>query len=208
MQEFAASAAALLRLDILEQHIPNSEALLLYCSGALGLLCCFFGWKLRKLWFTAVCLLFGCFVGNLLYSRELIEINLAVGISLLAAVLFLFTRRLAAPELTFCIAFYLLTVPLEIPVSAAVLPCLALAIAALFLGRWVVTASTAVFGAFAVVNLLPRLPVLQQMKGPFLSLLTPAHREYFIALGILALLGFLCQFGFGSSDPLVRFKKK
>lgn len=208
MQEFAASAAALLHLDMLKQHIPNCEALLLYFSGVLGLLCCFFGWRLRKLWFSVVCLLFGCFVGNLLYSRELIEINLAVGISLLAAVLFLFTRRLTASELSFCIAFFLLTVPLEMPVSAAILPCLALAIAALFLGQWIVAASTAVFGAFAVVNLLPRLPVLQQMNPAFLSLLTPANREYFAALGILALLGFLCQLCFHGSDPLVSFKKK
>ena len=41
-----------------------------------------------------------------------------------------------------------------------------------------------------------------------LSFLAPGQREYYLALGLLALLGFLVQFGFGSSDPLVRFEKK
>lgn len=197
-----------LRLDTLEQFIPDLGIWLLYFCAALGLLCCFFGWKLRNLWFAVVCLVFGFFVGNNLYSNGIFEINLSVGVGLLCAMLFVLTYRLASPELAFCIAFYLLVVRRGMSIPMAVIPCLALVVAALFLGRWVVTVATAVFGAYVVVNLLPSLPLPSVIKLPFLSLLTPEHREYFIALGILALLGFLCQFGFGSGDPLVRFKKK
>ena len=202
MQAFAMDAAAVLHLDELARHIPHLDDGLLYFSVVLGLLCCFFGWRLRRLWFAAVCLVFGCFVGSELFSREILEINLALGAALLAAVLFVFTHRLVAPELAFCILFYLLTVTLGLPISTAIFPCLALAIAAVFFGRWVVTAATAVFGAFSVANLLPRLPLFSKMKLPFLSLLTPEHREYFITLAILALLGFLCQCRFGSRDSL------
>ncbi len=202
MQAFAMDAAAVLHLDELARHIPYLDDGLLYFSIVMGLLCCFFGWRLRRLWFSAVCLVFGCFVGSELFSREILEINLAVGAALLAAVLFVFTHRLVAPELAFCLSYCLLTVTLELPISTAIFPCLALAIAAVFFGRWVVTGATAVFGACLVVDLLPRLPLWSNRKLPFLSLLTPEHREYFIALAVLALLGFLCQCRFGSRDSL------
>lgn len=202
MQAFAMDAAAVLHLDALTRHIPHLDDGLLYFSIVLGLLCCFFGWRLRRLWFAAVCLVFGCFVGSELFSREILEINLAVGAALLAAVLFVFTHRLVAPELAFCISFCLLTVTLELPISTAIFPCLALAIAAVFFGRWIVTAETAVFGACSVVNLLPRLPLFSKLKLSFLPLLTRDHREYFITIAILALLGFLCQCRFGSRDSL------
>ncbi|MGM9603859.1 MAG: hypothetical protein ACI3XG_02220 [Faecousia sp.] len=208
MQEFAMNAVNALHLNALEQYVPDLGIWMLYFCAVLGLLCCFFGWKLRNLWFAAVCLVFGCFVGNYLYSQGIFEINLSVVVGLLAAMLFVLTYRLVSPELAFCIAFYLLVVRRGMSIPMAMIPCLALVVAALFLGRWIVTVTTAVFGAFAVVNLAPKLPLLSEMKLPFLSLLTPEHREYFFALGLLALLGFLCQFGFGSSDPLVRFKKK
>lgn len=208
MQEFAMNAVQALHLDALEQYVPDLGIWIMYFCAVLGLLGCFFGWKLRNLWFAVVCLVFGFLVGNYLYSNGIFEIDLSVGVGLLCAMLCVLTYRLASPELAFCVAFYLLVVRRGLSIPAAILPCLVLAAAALFLGRWVVTVSTAVFGAFTVVNLLPKLPPLSHMKLPFLSLLTPEHREYFLALGILALLGFLCQFGFGSGDPLVRFKKK
>lgn len=202
MQAFAMDAAAVLHLDELARHIPYLDDGLLYLSIVMGLLCCFFGWRLRRLWFSAVCLVFGCFVGSELFSREILEINLAVGAALLAAVLFVFTHRLVAPELTFCLSYCMLTATLELPISTAIFPCLALAIAAVFFGRWVVTGTTAVFGACLAVNLFPKIPLFSKMKLPFLSLLTPEHREYFIALAVLALLGFLCQCRFGSRDSL------
>ena len=203
MQVFAMDAAAVLRLDVLARHIPHLDDGLLYFSFILGLLSCFLGWRLRKLWFAAVCLVFGCFVGSVLFSQEILEINPAVGAALLSAVLFVFTHRLVAPELSFCVPFYLLTVMLELPASTVIFPCLVLAIASVFFDRWVVAAVTSVFGAFSTVKLLPRLPLFSKMNFPLLSLLTPEHREYFITLAILALLGFLCQCRFGSRNSLV-----
>lgn len=205
MQEFAINAVYALHLNELEQYIPHLGVLLLYLSAVLSLLCCFFGYKLRKLWFAGVCLVFGCLVGNYLYSHGILDINFSIATGLFAAALFVFTYRLSSPELAFCICFYLLAVRRGMAVSTALIPSMVLAVVAFFLGRWVVTVATAVFGAYAVVNLLPRLPVLSKAE---LSFLAPGQREYYLALGLLALLGFLVQFGFGSSDPLVRFEKK
>lgn len=205
MQEFAINAVYALHLNELEQYIPHLGVLLLYLSAVLSLLCCFFGYKLRKLWFAGVCLVFGCLVGNYLYSRGILDINFSIATGLFAAALFVFTYRLSSPELAFCICFYLLAVRRGMAVSTALIPSVVLAVVAFFLGRWVITVATSVFGAYAVVNLLPRLPVLSKAE---LSFLTPGQREYYLALGLLALLGFLVQFGFGSNDPLVRFEKK
>lgn len=205
MQEFAINAVYALHLNELEQYIPHLGVLLLYLSAVLSLLCCFFGYKLRKLWFAGVCLVFGCLVGNYLYSRGILDINFSIATGLFAAALFVFTYRLSSPELAFCICFYLLAVRRGMAVSTALIPSVVLAVVAFFLGRWVITVATSVFGAYAVVILLPRLPVLSKAE---LSFLTPGQREYYLALGLLALLGFLVQFGFGSNDPLVRFEKK
>lgn len=205
MQEFAINAVYALHLNELEQYIPHLGVLLLYLSAVLSLLCCFFGYKLRKLWFAGVCLVFGCLVGNYLYSHGILDINFSIATGLFAAALFVFTYRLSSPELAFCICFYLLAVRRGMAISTALIPGVVLAVVAFFLGRWVITVATSVFGAYAVVNLLPRLPVLSKAE---LSFLTPGQREYYLALGLLALLGFLVQFGFGSSDPLVRFEKK
>ena len=205
MQEFAINAVYALHLNELEQYIPHLGVLLLYLSAVLSLLCCFLGYKLRKLWFAGVCLVFGCLVGNYLYSHGILDINFSIATGLFAAALFVFTYRLSSPELAFCICFYLLAVRRGMAISTALIPSVVLAVVAFFLGRWVITVATSVFGAYAVVNLLPRLPVLSKAE---LSFLTPGQREYYLALGLLALLGFLVQFGFGSSDPLVRFEKK
>ena len=205
MQEFAINAVYALHLNELEQYIPHLGVLLLYLSAVLSLLCCFFGYKLRKLWFAGVCLVFGCLVGNYLYSHGILDINFSIATGLFAAALFVFTYRLSSPELAFCICFYLLAVRRGMAISTALIPSVVLAVVAFFLGRWVITVATSVFGAYAVVNLLPRLPVLSKAE---LSFLTPGQREYYLALGLLALLGFLVQFGFGSNDPLVRFEKK
>ena len=205
MQEFAINAVYALHLNELEQYIPHLGVLLLYLSAVLSLLCCFFGYKLRKLWFAGVCLVFGCLVGNYLYSHGILDINFSIATGLFAAALFVFTYRLSSPELAFCICFYLLAVRRGMAVSTALIPSVVLAVVAFFLGRWVITVATSVFGAYAVVILLPRLPVLSKAE---LSFLTPGQREYYLALGLLALLGFLVQFGFGSNDPLVRFEKK
>ncbi len=205
MQEFAINAVYALHLNELEQYIPHLGVLLLYLSAVLSLLCCFLGYKLRKLWFAGVCLVFGCLVGNYLYSHGILDINFSIATGLFAAALFVFTYRLSSPELAFCICFYLLAVRRGMAISTALIPSVVLAVVAFFLGRWVITVATSVFGAYAVVNLLPRLPVLSKAE---LSFLTPGQREYYLALGLLALLGFLVQFGFGSNDPLVRFEKK
>lgn len=205
MQEFAINAVYALHLNELEQYIPHLGVLLLYLSAVLSLLCCFFGYKLRKLWFAGVCLVFGCLVGNYLYSHGILDINFSIATGLFAAALFVFTYRLSSPELAFCICFYLLAVRRGMAISTALIPSVVLAVVAFFLGRWVITVATSVFGAYAVVNLLPRLPVLSKAE---LSFLTPGQRKYYLALGLLALLGFLVQFGFGSNDPLVRFEKK
>ena len=117
----------------------------------------------------------------------------------------MFTYRLSSTELAFCICFYLLAVRRGMAVSTALIPSVVLAVVAFFLGRRVITVATSVFGAYAVVNLLPRRPGRSKAELCFLA---PGLREYYLALGLLALLGFLVQFGFGSNDPLVRFEKK
>lgn len=208
MEEFITKAVFALHLNELERYVPNLESWLMYLAAVLGLLCCFFGYRLRKLWFAAVCLVFGSLVGNFLYSHQILDINFSIAAGLVAATLFVFTYRFASSELAFCVAYYFLVVRWNMPVPTALIPCVALVILAMFLGRWVVTVTTAVFGAFAVVNLLPRIPLPAGLELPFLTLLTPAHREFFFAVGILALLGFLAQFGFGTDDPLIRFEKK
>lgn len=203
MQEFAANAVTALHLNELTQYVPNLRVWLLALSAVLGLLCCFFGYKLYKLWFAAVCLVFGCLVGNYLFSQGILDINFSIAAGLLAATLFVFTYRLAAPEIGFSIALFLLVRWIGLELSIAIIPSILLAVIAIFLGRWVITISTALFGAYALVNLAPSLP----LKLPFLSSLVSDHRLYFLAIGFLAMLGFLAQFGFGSSSPLISFKQ-
>ena len=65
MQEFASNAAAALHLTELNQYIPHLDLWLMGLLAVLGLLCCFFGYKLHKLWFAGVCLVFGCLAGTL-----------------------------------------------------------------------------------------------------------------------------------------------
>lgn len=202
MQEFAANAATALHLNRLIQDVPNLSTWLLYLLAVLGLLCCFFGYKLRNLWFAAVCLVFGCLIGSYLYSHEILDIHFSVGAGLLAATLFVLTHRLAAPEIGFSIALFLLVRWLGMDLPTAILPSILLGVIAFFLGRWVVTLTTAIFGAFAVVNLMPQLP----LALPLLS--QSVQQASFFAIGILGLLGFLVQFGFGSSDPLIPLKRK
>ena len=208
MQEFAANAMTALHLNELTTYVPNLSIWLMYLLAVLGLLCCFFGYKLRNLWFAAVCLLFGCVVGNYLFSKGILDINFSITAGLLAAALFVFTYRLAPAEIGFCAALYLLVrwVGLELP--PAILPAILVAVLAIFLDRWVITLSTAVLGSCALVNLLPRLTLPSGEALPFLSKMASTHQEYFLVLGILAVLGFLAQFGFGSSDPLIRFHRK
>lgn len=208
MQEFAVKTVVALHLDELTQYVPELGDWLIYLSAGLGLLCCFFGYKLRNLWFAAVCLVFGCIVGSNLYAHEILDINFSVAVGLMAACVFVFSYRLAAPEIAFCIAYYLLVMGYGMRIETALIPCAILSIAAFFLDRWVLTLSTAAFGAFSVVNLLPILPLPEGWKHPYLSLLTPEHPTYFIALGVLALIGFLIQFGFGTANPLIRFRSK
>ena len=106
MQEFAVNAVTALHLNELAQYVPNLNVWLLYLFAGLGLLCCFFGYRLRNLWFAAVCLVFGCIVGSVLYSYEILDINFSIACGLMTAALFVFTYRLAAPEIGFCIAFF------------------------------------------------------------------------------------------------------
>ena len=177
MQEFAVNAVTALHLNELAQYVPNLNVWLLYLFAGLGLLCCFFGYKLRNLWFAAVCLVFGCIVGSGLYSYEILDINFSIACGLMTAALFVFTYRLAAPEIGFCIAFFFLVKQYGMSITTALIPCGILAVASIFLARWVLTLSTAVFGAFTVVNLLPKLTLPKNWKLPFLSMLTPAHPE-------------------------------
>ena len=58
------------------------------------------------------------------------------------------------------------------------------------------------------MKLLPMLPLPKNWSLPFLSALTRPNPAYFITLGLLALIGFLIQFGFDTADPLIPFKKK
>lgn len=206
MQEFASNAAAALHLTELNQYIPNLNIWLMGLLAVLGLLCCFFGYKLHKVWFAAVCLLFGCLTGSYLFSHGILDINFSISAGLFAGCLFVFTYKLAAPEIGFSIALFLLIRMAGMGLTTALIPSIALAVVAFFLPRWVLTLTTALFGAYSLVTLLPRFPL--EGKLPFLSLLSPAHREYFLVLGGLALLGFLIQFGFGSTDPLIHFRRK
>ena len=206
MREFAVNTVIALHLNELAWYILNLNDWLIILSLGLGLLCCFFGYKLRNLWFAAVCLVFGCIVGNSLYSYEILDIHFSIAAGLLAASLFVFTYRLAASEIGFCVAYDLLVISYGLGVDKALIPCGILAVAAIFFDRWVITLSTAVFGAYSVVKLLPVLPLPKSWGFPFLSALT--QPAYFIVLGILALIGFFIQFGFGTADPLIQFKKK
>lgn len=204
MQEFAANAVTALHLNELTEYVPNLRLWLLSLSGVLGLLCCFFGYKLHKLWFAAVCLVFGCLVGNYLFSQGILDINFSIAAGLLAATLFVFTYRLAAPEIGFSISQFLLVQWFGLELSTAIIPSILLAATALFLDRWIITISTALFGAYALVSLAPSLP----LKWSFLSNPAPDDPVYYLSIGILAALGFLAQCSFGSRDPLISFRKK
>ena len=206
MQEFASNAAAALHLTELNQYIPHLDLWLMGLLAVLGLLCCFFGYKLHKLWFAGGCLVFGCLAGCYLFSQGILDINFSIAAGLLAGCLFVFTYKLAAPEIGFSILLFLLIRMAGMGLTAALVPSAVLAVIAFFLPRWVLTLTTAVFGAYSLVTLLPRFPLEDRL--PVLSLLNPAHREYFLVLGGLALLGFLVQFGFGSADPLIHFRRK
>ena len=106
MQEFAANAMTALHLNELTTYVPNLSIWLMYLLAVLGLLCCFFGYKLRNLWFAAVCLLFGCVVGNYLFSKGILDINFSIAAGLLAAALFVFTYRLAPGSARRCICWF------------------------------------------------------------------------------------------------------
>lgn len=212
MIDFANKTLNALHITEFTDKIPNLDIWLLVIGAFFSLLCCIQGYRLRNLWFAGICVIFGCLVGSWIESKGFLDLNWTIVAALFATVLFVFSYRLSIPELAFVISFYMLVVQMKLPILTALIPCILLVAAVMFLQRWITTILTAVFGAWALLACLSGLsePVtgLLPASARLFSALEAKESAYFIILTALSVFGFLFQAGLFGNDPLFRFHRK
>lgn len=206
IQAFFTEAMSALHITEFTGRIPNLNTWLLGIGAFGALLCCFFGYRLRNLWFAGVCGIMGCIVGTWLYSTGRLDINFSTALALLAGTLFVFTYKLSPATLTFTLVFPLLIYRFQLSVTTALILGGLLSIAAMFLPRWILTCLTAFLGSWALLNLLAALGLNWLL--PATAFLQANRIAYLLCLSGLTLLGFLCQAELWGNQPLFHFKAK